>query len=130
MTVDSTLTFAARRNVPVRYNRSHLETTIQAMERIAEIRARRERQFYKNRVAGNKAARKAADRKLVEEQGHLLPRERGSERVAREERVENELVEGLENLGTVEEGRLARKEKARRRLLVGGGVEDEEMGDA
>lgn len=123
MTVDSTLTFAARRNVPVRYNRDQLATTVQAMERIAEIRARRERQFYKNRMAGNKLAQRQADRLLVAQQSHLLPRERGSERVARETAEENQLVEQLETLSTVEQERRARKEVARQRLLVGGGME-------
>ena len=36
------------------------------MERVSEIRARRERAFYKNRMAGNKARAIAAARKLIE----------------------------------------------------------------
>lgn len=36
------------------------------MERVAEIRARRERAFYKNRMAGNKERALAAARKLIE----------------------------------------------------------------
>ena len=52
--VDSTLTFAARRNVPVRYNRDLVATTLKGMSRIEEIRQRRERAFYKNRMKGNK----------------------------------------------------------------------------
>ncbi|KAG6023307.1 hypothetical protein E4U41_002055, partial [Claviceps citrina] len=85
MTVDSTLLFSARRNVPVRYNRDLVEKTIQAMARVSEIRARRERAFYKRRMIGNKARRVAQARKLVAENEHLLPRVRGSEmRRARE----------------------------------------------
>ncbi|RMY53055.1 hypothetical protein D0863_14070 [Hortaea werneckii] len=45
MTVDSTLQFAQRRNVPVRYNRELVATTLQAMQRVGEIRARREKQI-------------------------------------------------------------------------------------
>jgi len=73
MTVDSTLTFAARRNVPVRYNRDLLQTTLKAMERVTEIRQRRERVFYRKRMAGNKARSLEDDRKLVAENQHLLP---------------------------------------------------------
>lgn len=79
MTVDSTLLFSARRNVPVRYNRNLMEKTIQAMARVSEIRARRERAFYKRRMVGKKARELALARKLVAENEHLLPRMRGSE---------------------------------------------------
>ena len=46
---------------------------MEAMSRVGEIRAKRERQFYKNRMAGNRAAQLEADRKLVAENQHLLP---------------------------------------------------------
>jgi len=121
MVVDSTLTFAARRNVPVRYNRELVATTLKAMKRVSEIRQRRERVFYKKRMAGNKEKEKTANRKLVAENEHLLPKVRASERTAIEE-------EG----GVVEEVPLERekakvfgKMKQRRKVLVDGGVEDE-----
>ncbi|KAK9366061.1 ribosomal protein L24e-domain-containing protein [Lipomyces kononenkoae] len=82
MVVDSTLTFAARRNVPVRYNRELVAVTLKGMQRVAEIRAKRERAFYKNRMRGNRAKQREEDRKLVAEneellkQGGLIPRER------------------------------------------------------
>ncbi|KAK6201525.1 ribosomal protein L24e-domain-containing protein [Scheffersomyces amazonensis] len=72
LVVDSTLTFAARRNVPVRYNRDLVATTLKAMSRIEEIRQKRERAFYKNRMRGNKDKKLAADKKLVEENPELL----------------------------------------------------------
>lgn len=89
MTVDSTLTFAQRRNVPVRYNRDLVQTTLKAMSRVSEIRARRERAFYKARMRGNKQRQREEDRKLVEENQHLLP---PSERWAKEQ-VEQEDME-------------------------------------
>ncbi|WAO84540.1 Ribosome biogenesis protein RLP24 [Fusarium falciforme] len=79
MVCDSTLLFGARRNVPERYNRDLVEKTIVAMKRISEIRARRERVFYKKRMAGKRARELAQARKLVSENEHLLPRLRGSE---------------------------------------------------
>ncbi|CAL8576463.1 ATPase-activating ribosome biosynthesis protein [Xanthoria parietina] len=121
MVVDSTLQFAARRNVPVRYNRDHVATTLKAMQRVSEIRAKRERVFYKNRMAGNKERERAADRKLVAENEHLLPKMRASERIAAE--LEQELlVENIEE--EVPPQRLKKKQKAKQRLLVGGGVEE------
>ncbi|KAI0996139.1 hypothetical protein K3495_g12041 [Podosphaera aphanis] len=85
MVVDSSLTFAARRNVPIRYNRDLVAKTLSAMERVSEIRQRRERVFYKKRMAGNKERERALNRKLVAENEHLLPRMRASEKKALEE---------------------------------------------
>lgn len=65
MVIDTTLTFAARRNVPVKYNRETVQKTLQAMERISEIRKKRELAFYKNRMVGNKERELEAARKLV-----------------------------------------------------------------
>lgn len=97
MTVDSTLQFAARRNVPVRYDRELMDKTLKAMERVSEIRARRERVFYKNRMAGKKERELALARKLVAEHDHLLPRLRGSEkRRLREEGMAEEDIDALE----------------------------------
>lgn len=121
MVVDSTLQFAARRNVPVRYNRDHVATTLKAMQRVSEIRAKRERVFYKNRMAGNKERERAADRKLVAENEHLLPKMRASERIAAELDQEP-MVEDIEE--EVPPQRLKKKQKAKQRLLVGGGVEE------
>lgn len=72
LVVDSTLTFAARRNVPVRYNRDLVATTLTAMSRVEEIRQKRERAFYKNRMRGNKERKIAANRKIVEQNPELL----------------------------------------------------------
>ena len=119
MVVDSTLTFAARRNVPVRYDRNLVATTLKAMQRVSDIRAKRERVFYKNRMAGNKEREKAANRKLVAENEHLLPRVRGSEKM--QEVIEEPLAEEI----TIEEPvqNVKRKGTMKQRLLVGGGVE-------
>ncbi|AGO10694.1 AaceriADR346Wp [[Ashbya] aceris (nom. inval.)] len=72
LAVDSTLTFAQRRNVPVRYNRELVETTLKAMTRIEEIRQKRERAFYKNRMKGNTEKDFLRDKKLVEANPELL----------------------------------------------------------
>jgi len=51
MTIDSTIEFEKRRNVPVRYDRELVQTTVKAMKRIADIKKRREHAFWKNRMA-------------------------------------------------------------------------------
>jgi large subunit ribosomal protein L24e len=135
MVVDTSLAFAARRNVPVRYNRDLIQTTLKAMSRVSEIRSRRERAFYKARMKGNKERQRADDRKLVEENQHLLP---PSERWAKEkvdemevERVKDKVrqqrkeIEDMEveedELSEVEEPKLKTKKKLR--MVRGGGVE-------
>lgn len=60
MTVDSTFEFEKRRNVPVRYDRELLQSTVKAIKRVQEIRAKRERLFMRNRLHG-KAEREMAD---------------------------------------------------------------------
>jgi large subunit ribosomal protein L24e len=121
--VDSTLTFAARRNVPVRYNRDDMQKTLKAMERVSEIRQKRERVFYKKRMAGNLERERAANRKLVAENEHLLPKMRASERKALEKEHGEQMVEEmpLER----EKSKVFGKMKVRRRVLVDGRVEDE-----
>ncbi|MCJ1307051.1 ATPase-activating ribosome biosynthesis protein [Agyrium rufum] len=131
MTIDSTLTFASKRNIPVRYDRDLMNTTLHAMSRVSEIRAKRERVFYRKRMQGNKERQREADRKLVAENEHLLPRQRASERLA-EELVDGLLDEReLRNEGEKEERRerISGMVRARvkQRLLVDGDIEEEGM---
>ena len=122
MIVDSTLLFGARRNVPVRTNRELTAKTLEAMKRISEIRQKRERVFYKKRMEGNKERQKATDRKLVAENEHLLPRMRGSERLALEaagEEVEETMVES-------QKAKVFGKIQKRVRIRVDGELEEED----
>ncbi|KAF1816615.1 hypothetical protein P152DRAFT_470613 [Eremomyces bilateralis CBS 781.70] len=129
MTVDTTLTFAARRNVPVRYNRDLVATTLRAMSRVNELRAKRERQFYLNRMKGNKRRAFEEDRALVAENQHLLP---PSQRDRVETAMEVDAVkEGewagieAEEMDVEEEEVVVKqkgKEKKKQRLVVGGGT--------
>ena len=136
MTVDSTLAFAQRRNIPVRYNRDLVATTLSAMQRVSEIRARRERQFYKNRMRGNRAKQLEADRKLVAENQHLLPpqhRDQAAEalehavEVDREEMEleEKEVEAEAEEVEKAKSGaaKKAVKGKRKQKLVRGQGVE-------
>ncbi|PWY73842.1 hypothetical protein BO94DRAFT_538890 [Aspergillus sclerotioniger CBS 115572] len=80
MIVDSSLVlsqFAKKRNVPVKYDRNLVAATIKAMERVEEIRQRRERVFTKRRLAGKLARdrKREEDRKVVMEGEHLIRKE-------------------------------------------------------
>jgi large subunit ribosomal protein L24e len=93
---------------------------LEFMKKREEVEAKRERVHYKTRMAGNKEREKEANRKLVAEHSHLLPKERASERMARE--AEGEVEElPLER----EKAKVFGKMQQRRRVLVDGGVEDE-----
>jgi len=138
MTVDSTLQFAQRRNIPVRYNRELVSKTLQAMSRVSEISARRERQFYKNRMQGNRAKQLEADRKLVAENQHLLPPqyrdqvesvlEQAAEVQKEDMEVENELAEEVEvepqQKQKAQNEKLKTKAKRKQKLVRGQGVEE------
>ncbi|KAH0583802.1 ATPase-activating ribosome biosynthesis protein [Termitomyces sp. 'cryptogamus'] len=66
MTIDSTIEFEKRRNVPVRYDRDLMQATIKAMKRVGEIKSRRERAFFKNRMALSREKQRNHRKKSLE----------------------------------------------------------------
>lgn len=146
MLVDTTLTFAARRNVPIRYNRDLVTKTLSAMERVEEIRRKRERRFYRERMRGNRKRALEADRKLVAENQHLLPpeerdvpplgfqmrKEREMEGVEEQELIEEVSMEEEEeemDLPVLVKTRKAKVKEQKLKLVRGGGVEAMDMDD-
>lgn len=123
MIVDTTLTFASRRHVPTRYSRDLVAKTLTAMQRVEEIRARRERVFYRSRMAGNKQRERDANRKIVDENQHLLPRDQRT--IVEEQVADVEIDEGMEISDIEEEPEMVKvkvKVKAgKRRTKVGAG---------
>ncbi|GCB17620.1 ribosome biogenesis protein RLP24 [Aspergillus awamori] len=123
MIVDSSLVlsqFAKKRNVPVKYDRNLVAATIKAMERVEEIRQRRERVFTKRRLAGKLARdrKREADRKVVMEGEHLIrkelrEREEGQPLVA--ETAKASRLHGEERL----------RQKKKTRMLVDGTTQEE-----
>lgn len=126
MIVDSSLVlsqFAKKRNVPVKYDRNLVAATVQAMQRVEEIRQRRERVFTKRRLAGKIARdrQREADRMVVATGEHLIrkelrDREEGVPMVAETSKTANR-VHG--------EDLIAARQKKKTRLLVDGGAEEE-----
>lgn len=126
MIVDSSLLlsqFAKKRNVPVKYDRNLVETTLKAMERVEEIRQRRERVFTKRRLAGKTARdrKRQADRRVVAEGEHLIRKELREREEGQPLTVEKEKSK---NVG-IPVGTERLREKKKAKLLVGGGTEEE-----
>ncbi|CAO3614352.1 unnamed protein product [Cunninghamella blakesleeana] len=95
MVIDSTFEFEKRRNVPVRYDRNLMATTIKAMKRVQEIRAKRERAFYKNRVMSvKKETEKADDIRVLEQNIELAPLE--AKKRYQAAKVEEEQVQSMD----------------------------------
>ena len=95
------------------------------MERVEEVRRRREKQFYRNRMKGNKERELEADRKLVEENQHLLPPQYRDQvqAVLEPEKVDMEVEEEvLEQQNEKLKLKVKRKQKLRR-----DGTVEEEM---
>ncbi|XP_065060307.1 probable ribosome biogenesis protein RLP24 [Rhopilema esculentum] len=72
LAVDPAFEFEKKRNVPVTYNRETWSKTVQAMQRIEEIRAKRQKQFIKNRFRANKELAKEADKNEVKNNINLI----------------------------------------------------------
>ncbi|KAI8803406.1 ribosomal protein L24e-domain-containing protein [Cladochytrium replicatum] len=65
MTIDPALDIEKRRHIPVRYNRELAAVTLKAMKRVAEIKAKRERVFYRKRMMQNKLRLKETAFRIV-----------------------------------------------------------------
>ena len=115
--------FAKRRNVPVKYDRNLVAATLKAMERVEEIRARRERVFTRRRLSGKLAREKKRmeDRRVVAEGEHLIAKELKERQEQEQEPME--MVERQTNaLHVMGEERM--RTRTKRRMLVGGGTEE------
>lgn len=69
---DATFEMERKRNRPEKYDRELVATTVKAMKRIKEIRVARQDRFWEARMAGSKERQRAADRKELEEEIHLV----------------------------------------------------------
>lgn len=103
MTIDSTIDFEKRRNVPVRYDRELVQTTIKAMKRIEDIKKRREHAFWRQRMAvarekkrayRAKKASKATSVKLVEPVAVEASRTAGLEKIRVPVKGRSSLIQG------------------------------------
>ncbi|KAK5280729.1 hypothetical protein LTR20_002863 [Exophiala xenobiotica] len=119
--------FAKRRNAPVKYDRNLVAATMKAMERIEEIRARRERVYTRKRLSGKaqREAKRRQDLKVIAQGEHLIRKELADLEAARAETepMVEEVKSQIESSRVVGEERVRQKRK--RKMLVGGGTEEE-----
>ena len=117
--------FTKRRNAPVKYDRNLVQATMKAMERIEEIRAKRERVFTRRRLSGKamRDKKRREDLKVVAEGEHLIHKELQDLEMARQEGQTQTMALEPETTRLVGEERLRLKSK--RKMLVGGGTEEE-----
>ena len=131
MIVDSSLVlsqFAKKRNVPVKYDRNLVASTINAMQRVEEIRQRRERVFTKRRLAGKLARdrKREDDRRVVAEGENLIRKElREREELGQPLVSEQEKVGGARVFGAEKPRHQQKQQKKKARVLVDGGTQEE-----
>ena len=70
--MDSTFEFEKRRNRPVKYDRDLMGKTIMAMQRVQEIKSKREERFHANRMKDAKVIKKKQARVEIEKSIELL----------------------------------------------------------
>eukprot|EP01017_Pseudomicrothorax_dubius_P044051 TRINITY_DN7414_c0_g1_i2.p1 TRINITY_DN7414_c0_g1~~TRINITY_DN7414_c0_g1_i2.p1 ORF type:complete len:174 (-),score=53.12 TRINITY_DN7414_c0_g1_i2:127-648(-) len=94
MVVDTCFEFEKRRDEALRYNRNLVVATVQAMKRVAEIRERREKVFWENRMRKAKAVQKDAIMAEVEKNVHIVSEPRLKQKIQKnileKERAEEE----------------------------------------
>ena len=90
MTIDSTFEFEKRRNVPVRYDRDLMQKTVQAMKRIEEIRRKREKAFYVQRIEKGRVVERAEMVKEVAKSADLLQESTGAVKIAEKRKLSAE----------------------------------------
>jgi hypothetical protein len=69
---DATFELERRRNRPEKYNRETVAKTVKAIEKIADIRKKRQDRFYEKRMVSAKKQKAAADRRELEQEIHLV----------------------------------------------------------
>ena len=107
-TVDSTFEFEKRRNRPVKYDRDLMGKTIMAMQRVEEIKSKREERFFANRMKDAKAEKKHQARVEIEKSIELL-----APAVAKREEV-------MRNVVDTARARIAAKKKSKgQKIAVG-----------
>uniref|UniRef100_A0A671N074 Probable ribosome biogenesis protein RLP24 n=1 Tax=Sinocyclocheilus anshuiensis TaxID=1608454 RepID=A0A671N074_9TELE len=72
LTLDNSLEFEKRRNIPVKYNRELWSKTMEAMKKVEAIKNKRQARFIMNRLKSGKELEKAAAISEVKKNIHLI----------------------------------------------------------
>eukprot|EP00112_Aurelia_sp_Birch-Aquarium-sp1_P024262 Seg7591.2 transcript_id=Seg7591.2/GoldUCD/mRNA.D3Y31 product="putative ribosome biogenesis protein RLP24" pseudo=true protein_id=Seg7591.2/GoldUCD/D3Y31 len=89
LAVDPAFEFEKRRNVPVVYNRATWTKTVGAIQKIQDIKEKRQKQFIKNRFRASKALAKEADKNEVKNNINLIksPPARPSQKIVLKQKI-------------------------------------------
>merc|ERR1711972_714816 len=96
LAVDPSFEFEKRRNVPVKYNRELWSQTITAMQRVEEIKNKRQSHFIFQRMKAAKKIQKAKDIKEVERDLALIKSPAAGLKKANAEMLEDEMEDNAE----------------------------------
>jgi len=123
MAMDSTLEMEKRRNRPPKYDREQMRTTLKAMKRIAEIKKRRDDDFYQARMASKKAQKIQDAHHELEKYRNTIPdvvryRNEKEEMEAEEETEKLEEKEEVEKIEEIISEPIAQKKKEKKSLKV------------
>lgn len=69
---DKTFELERKRNRPEKYDREVVQKTIKAIEKIEDIRKKRQDRFYELRMSKARAQQKEADKQQLEQEIHLI----------------------------------------------------------
>eukprot|EP01122_Echinamoeba_exundans_P017735 TRINITY_DN965_c0_g5_i1.p1 TRINITY_DN965_c0_g5~~TRINITY_DN965_c0_g5_i1.p1 ORF type:complete len:177 (+),score=48.74 TRINITY_DN965_c0_g5_i1:98-628(+) len=72
MTTDSTLEFAKKRNRPLKYNRLKMQMALKAIQKVQELKQKREETFYKNRMKSKHTHELNVAMRDLEQGSHLI----------------------------------------------------------
>merc|ERR1712058_132733 len=105
LAVDPSFEFEKRRNVPVKYDRELWQNTVNAMQRIEEIKNKRQAHHIFQRMKAAKKIQKAKDIREVERDLALIKSPAAGLKKANKEMTEEEMEDNTEvdtslNLGT------------------------------
>lgn len=69
---DATFEMERRRNRPEKYDRELVTKTVKAIQKVKEVRKARQDRFYEKRMVGARVEQRAADRRQLEQEIHLV----------------------------------------------------------
>lgn len=72
LTNDNVLNFEKKRNIPIKYDRELMAKTIQAMNRIRQIKNARNKRFYNMRFKNQKRIEKAQKLRVIKNNLHMV----------------------------------------------------------
>lgn len=94
--MDNSLEFEKRRNIPVKYNRELWDKTVEAMQRVEEIKQKRQARFIMNRLKKGKQLEKEEAISEVKKNIHLIKAPHAGKAKQMEDKMVQKLQEDVD----------------------------------